>query len=505
MSKKTQILCILTTMIFGVAMFIATSYKTSYADEVEGVYQVYLNGEKIGMIDSQDELYALINEEQSSIKDEYNVDQVYPPKGFSITKLNTYNSSVSSVTDIYDKIKESKSFTIKGYTITVSDKDDNGEAKVLFKINVLDEKVFEDAIKKVILSFIPEDEYLAYINNEQKEIVDVGEKIENIYFQENISIKESYISTDEKIFTDVESLSKYLLFGTDSKESEYTVKVGDTISSIAEANELNVSEFLVANPKYKSENDLLAVGDKVVISLINPMLQLVYDKYIVKDVEEKYSTETKYDYSKDTSYRLVQTKGVNGIRRVASRTQVINGDASQQVVIDKDNTYMVRETVNEVIVKGKKSTTSSSWGNYVDDGTEYAWPTLKPYIITSGFGTRYLFNRTSHDGLDISGTGYGSPIFAIASGTVIWAGRGGYGGSSIGINVVIQHPNGYCSIYGHMSAVYVSKGQQVSRAQKVGAMGKTGLVTGTHLHLGFWTGLPYQKGSKAINPITLYK
>ena len=105
MSKKTQILCILTTMIFGVAMFIATSYKTSYADEVEGVYQVYLNGEKIGMIDSQDELYALINEEQSSIKDEYNVDQVYPPKGFSITKLNTYNSSVSSVTDIYDKIK----------------------------------------------------------------------------------------------------------------------------------------------------------------------------------------------------------------------------------------------------------------------------------------------------------------------------------------------------------------------------------------------------------------
>ena len=166
---------------------------------------------------------------------------------------------------------------------------------------------------------------------------------------------------------------------------------------------------------------------------------------------------------------------------------------------------MVRETVNEVVVKGKKSVSSGNWGNYVDDGTEYAWPTLKPYIITSGFGTRYLFNRTSHDGLDISGTGYGSPIFAIASGTVVWADRGGYGGSSIGINVVIQHPNGYCSIYGHMSAVSVKKGDQVSRAQRIGSMGKTGLVTGTHLHLGFWTGLPYQKGSKAINPITLYK
>ena len=505
MSKKTQILCILTTMIFGVAIFIATSYKTSYADEVEGVYQVYLNGEKIGMIDSQDDLYALINEEQSSIKDEYNVEQVYPPKGFSITKLNTYNSNVSSVNEIYDKIKESKNFTIKGYTITVSSKETDGDSKVLFKINVLDEKVFEDAIKKVILSFIPEDEYLAYINNEQKEIVGVGERIENIYFQEDISIKESYISTDEKIFTDVDSLSKYLLFGTDNKESLYTVKVGDTIASIAEANELNVSEFLVANPKYKSENDLLAVGDTVVISLINPMLQLVYDKYVVADVEEKYSTETKYDYSKDTSYRLVQTKGVNGIRRVASRTQVINGDASQQVVIDKENTYVVRETVNEVIVKGKKAASSGNWGNYVDDGTEYAWPTLPGYMITSGFGKRYLFNRSSHDGLDISGTGYGSPIFAIAAGTVIHAGPNGPGSWTIGINVIIQHPNGYYSIYGHMSAVYVSKGQQVSRAQKIGAMGKTGQVTGTHVHLGFWTGVPYTKGSKAINPMTLYK
>ena len=503
MSKKTQILCVLTTMIFGVALFIATSYKTSYADEVEGVYQVYLKGEKLGMINSQDELYSLINDEQSNLKEEYNVNQVYPPKGFSITKLNTYNSDVTSVNEIYDKIKESNSFTVKGYTITVTSKEDD-EDKVSFKINVLDEQIFEEAIKKVILSFIPEDEYLAYINNEQKEIADTGEKIENIYFKENISIKESYISTDERIFTDVDSLSKYLLFGTDNKETEYTVKVGDTISSIAEANELNVSEFLVANPKYKSENDLLAVGDKVIISLINPMMHLVYDKYVVADVEEKYSTQTKYDYSKDTSYRYVQTKGVNGIRRVASRTQVINGDANQQVVVDTANTYVVREAVNEVVIKGKKS--SYNYGNYIEiTNDDFAWPTLPGYMITSGFGTRYLFNRTSHDGLDISGTGYGSPIFAIAAGTVIHAGWNGPAGRNIGLNIIIRHPNGYYSLYGHLSKVYVSEGQQVARAQKIGAMGKSGMVTGTHVHLGYWTGVPYQKGSKAINPALLYK
>ena len=58
-------------------------------------------------------LNALINKEQSQIKDDYNVDQVYPPKGFEIESYLTYNNSISSVGDIYNQIKNSKSFTVK--------------------------------------------------------------------------------------------------------------------------------------------------------------------------------------------------------------------------------------------------------------------------------------------------------------------------------------------------------------------------------------------------------
>ena len=435
MSKKSKTITILTTLIASVFIFLIGWHK-DYQDVAREVYQIYLDGEKIGLIDNQEELYALISQEQSSIKETYNVDQVYPPNGFSIAKYITYDDDITTVDDIYNKIKDSKDFTIKGYTITVmSAGTDTEDAKTLFRINVLDKQVFEDAINKVIKSFISEEEYNNYINNKQAEIEGTGQKILNIYFKENISIKETYISTEEKIYTDVDELSKFLLFGENAKYEEYTVKPGDTIASIADANELNVSEFLVANPKYKSENDLLAVGDKVIISLINPMMHLVYDKYVVADVEEKYSTETKYDYSKDTSYRYVQTKGVNGIRRVASRTQVINGDANQQVVVDTANTYVVREAVNEVVIKGKKS--SYNYGNYIEiTNDDFAWPTLPGYMITSGFGTRYLFNRTSHDGLDISGTGYGSPIFAIAAGRVIHADWKGPAGSNIGLNII---------------------------------------------------------------------
>ncbi len=498
--RKNRIIAGVITIFIGVIVFFIGFLDNSFNKDIKEVYQIYLDGEKIGVISDDKELYALINEEQKNIREQYNVSQVYPPKGFSISKYITYDKEITTAEDIYNIIKEEKDFTIKGYTITVSSEETEEEdAKILFRVNVLDKSVFEDAVKKVIKSFISEEQYNNYVNNVQLDINETGEKILNVYFDENISIKETYISTQEKIFNDADELSKYLLFGENNTEKKYTVKAGDTISSIAYDNELNVSEFLVANSEYKSENDLLAIGDKVVISLINPMLTLVYDKYTVEDVTEKHSTITKYDYTKPSSYRLVQTKGVDGITRVASTVQVINGDVSQGSVIDQANTYVIREKVDEVIIKGAKNT-----GIYVDDGTEWAWPTNRPYIITSRFGTRYLFDRTSHDGLDISGTGYGSPIYAIQAGVVMSARYGGWAGNSAGLNIIIQHSNGLWSLYAHLSQVYVSVGQQVSRAQKIGAMGNSGLVTGTHLHIGIFTGKPYN-GGKAIDPELILK
>ena len=220
MSKKSKMITILTTLIASVFIFLIGWHK-DYQDVAREVYQIYLDGEKIGLIDNQEELYALINQEQSSIKETYNVDQVYPPNGFSIAKYITYDDDITTVDDIYNKIKDSKDFTIKGYTITVmSAGTDTEDAKTLFRINVLDKQVFEDAINKVIKSFISEEEYNNYINNKQAEIEGTGQKILNIYFKENISIKETYISTEEKIYTDVDELSKFLLFGENAKYEE---------------------------------------------------------------------------------------------------------------------------------------------------------------------------------------------------------------------------------------------------------------------------------------------
>lgn len=110
----------------------------------------------------------------------------------------------------------------------------------------------------------------------------------------------------------------------------------------------------------------------------------------------------------------------------------------------------------------------------------YAWPTNNTRLITSPFGPRPAPNgiySTNHNGIDI-GANYGTNVLASKSGTVIisrWYGGYGY-------CVVIQHGYGNLTLYGHMSRLLVSEGQQVSQGQVVGLVGSTGNSTGPHIH-----------------------
>ncbi len=101
--------------------------------------------------------------------------------------------------------------------------------------------------------------------------------------------------------------------------------------------------------------------------------------------------------------------------------------------------------------------------------------------VTSGFGMRRSpFNRSImefHRGIDIAAA-HGTAIYATADGRVTSAGyRSGWGNLAI-----ISHGYGFETYYAHMSGFAVSSGQWVKRGQVVGYMGRTGRVTGTHLH-----------------------
>ena len=88
------------------------------------------------------------------------------------------------------------------------------------------------------------------------------------------------------------------------------------------------------------------------------------------------------------------------------------------------------------------------------------------------------------------GAGYGSSVVASDSGTVILADvNGGYGNC-----IMIDHGNGYYTLYGHLSGYAVSYGQSVSQGQTIGYVGDTGWATGPHLHFEI------RQGSTCLDP-----
>ena len=223
--KKETAITVLITVIVGVAIFISC-LGTKITLRANTYYQVYLNGNKIGIIEDKNKLYNLIDSSQSAIKNEYNVNNVYPPTDLRIVAVNTYSDHYDNVNDIYNKIEENDNFTIKGYVVTIK-----GE-KETFKINVLNKQIFYDAAKRFVSAFLDEDEYDKYINNNQNEIVNTGRIIKGMKFLENITIKEDYISVNEDIYTDELKLSQFLLFVDNPNMKSYNVKIGDAIESV---------------------------------------------------------------------------------------------------------------------------------------------------------------------------------------------------------------------------------------------------------------------------------
>lgn len=145
--------------------------------------------------------------------------------------------------------------------------------------------------------------------------------------------------------------------------------------------------------------------------------------------------------------------------------------------------YAKKYNLLDGVIKKEASKRKSTKANL-----RFIWP-VKTKSVSSKLGRRWGRN---HDGIDIRAP-KNTPIYAAESGEVVHSGwMRGYGRI-----MIVRHKGNYFTAYAHMNKVYVKKDDKVKRGQKIAAVGKTGKVTGYHLHF------EVHHGTKLIDPLSV--
>jgi murein DD-endopeptidase MepM/ murein hydrolase activator NlpD len=249
----------------------------------------------------------------------------------------------------------------------------------------------------------------------------------------------------------------------------HIVETGETISSIANRYGLETSTVLWANNLTSSST--VKPGQELQILPIDGVRHKVKRGETIYSIGKKYSLE-------DTQVQVIVDYPFNEFLN----DETFELATGQWLMIPggvKPNTQVaVQRTVVSNYTPDAGAITAT--GNFV-------WPAAGR--ITQG----YSFY---HKAIDIANRSAG-PILAADGGTVIiagWVDNSGYGN-----RVVIDHGNGYVTLYAHLSVVQVKPGQRVNRGDVIGQMGSTGRSTGTHLHFEI------RRGSILENPFNYLK
>lgn len=266
----------------------------------------------------------------------------------------------------------------------------------------------------------------------------------------------------------VGSISSASTIAPARKETEqYTVQGGDTISTIAEQFGISSRTILWANSL--NDTDFIKPGQSLKIPPASGYLYTVKNGDTVASLAQKY---------KGNEQQILEANGLP----LADALQI-----GQEVIIPGGEppappapVVQPRTLIGQVFGNNPPASAPPSSAKFI-------WPTPNRRI------NQYYRGRF-HTGLDIEGD-YSSPIYAAAGGTVEYASadRSGYG-----LHVVINHGNGFRTLYAHASKIFVKAGERVGQGETIAMVGSTGRSTGTHLHFEIRT------GSGFVNPLAYY-
>ncbi len=226
----------------------------------------------------------------------------------------------------------------------------------------------------------------------------------------------------------------------------YIVQPGDTIYGIADQFALSPETIQWTNPALEDNPDLLSVGQELTILPVDG----VYHQVGSDDTIEGIASTFKADPETIINYHLNELDPENPAIQVGQWLIIPGGSKPYKP--------------KYVSVAHANAPQSAQGGT----GT-FQWP-------ANGTITQEFWS--GHRALDI-GAWTGAPIYAADSGYVTAA---QWSDSGYGRMIIIDHSNGFKTLYAHLSVLYVSVGDEVTQGQQIGEMGSTGNSTGPHLH-----------------------
>jgi murein DD-endopeptidase MepM/ murein hydrolase activator NlpD len=249
-----------------------------------------------------------------------------------------------------------------------------------------------------------------------------------------------------------------------AERTTYIVQEGDTPIGIAQKQGIPL-QLLYENNAHMTdliENDLIRIGDVLDLSYRKPMVSIESETEVTETIELKHEVM----YEEDATLKRGETRtvreGRDGLMKVTYRLKKLDGYLFDEDIAAED---VLIEPIPAVIKRGTKRVRGEGTGMF-------RWP-VSGGSISSGFGRRW---GRQHKGIDI--TSPNKAIRAADNGRVIskeW--RDDYGNV-----VIIDHENGYRTLYAHLSKISVDVGEVVERGDRIGTMGSTGRSTGVHLH-----------------------
>lgn len=246
------------------------------------------------------------------------------------------------------------------------------------------------------------------------------------------------------------------------KIENYAVRAGDTLDSIAKKFDISIDTIKWAND---SKSDTIKPGQTLKIPPITGVV------YTVKSGDTVYSIAKKFkvDAQNIVNFPFNDFADLDTFALTSGQTLYIpNGIPEEEQQVAPSTQFFAQIQAG---VKGSSN---------------FIWP-------TSGVITQYPV--WYHMALDIANPSR-PPVLAADTGTVTFAGCIKYG---YGCHIIVDHGNGYQSLYGHLSVIGVSPGQVVSKGSQIGVMGSTGNSTGTHLHFEI------RSGGVLLNPLNFLK